>query len=191
MENKAKVYFVKLNELEKIRSVLPQFEGKLGLKCHFGEEGNDAFVSADLIKQIASMVNYPPMLETTVLYRGSRSNASSHNEVARKHGFDFADIDIFDGEEGDNSLEIEMSRENKNGEAKTYFLGKNLENYDSLLVISHFKGHIAAGFGGAIKNLSMGLAARRGKLDMHAGVKHQVTENECTICGTCIKNCPV
>ena len=191
MANKVKVYFVKLNELEKIKSILPSFEGKLGLKCHFGEAGNDAFVSADYIKEISKMVEHPNLLETTVLYRGVRSKASTHKELALEHGFDFAEIDILDGEEGDDNIEIETASELEDGKMRKYYLGKNLEKYKSLLVVSHFKGHIAAGFGGAIKNLSMGLASRRGKLDMHAGGKHQVTEGAWISCGMCIQSCPV
>ncbi len=188
---KAKVYFLKMNDLAKVKSLLPTFEGRLGLKCHFGEEGNDAFVSASFIKQIAAMVSFPPLLETTVLYRSQRSRASSHRALALRHGFDFARVDILDGEEGDDVMEYELKNPNSEVKAKKYYLGKNLENYNSLLVVSHFKGHIAAGFGGAIKNLAMGLASRRGKLDMHAGTKHHVTQAECVSCGTCIENCPV
>ncbi len=98
MKGKSKVYFLKLSEIEKIKDLLPRFEGKLGLKCHFGEEGNNAYLSPEYIKQISAMVNFPTMLETTVLYRSVRSRASSHKELAIRHGFDFAPIDILDGE---------------------------------------------------------------------------------------------
>ena len=190
MKNKSKVYFIKLDEIDKIKDIVPEFSGKLGFKCHFGERGNDAYVPADYIKKIAFMFNFPPMLETTVLYKSERSRASSHIKLAREHGFDFADIDILDGEEGDDNIEVDLS-DNENIKQKKFYLGKNLEKYNSLLVVSHFKGHGSGGFGGAIKNLSMGLASRRGKLDMHAGVKHQVEKEKCTSCSLCIKNCPV
>jgi uncharacterized protein len=191
MTEKSRVYFIKLEDVEKIESIIPEFRGALGLKCHFGEKGNDAFVSAEYMKKVASMVGFPPLLETTVLYSSERSRASSHIALARDHGFDFADIDILDGEEGDESLEVKLYGIKTIDENKSYYLGKNIEKYDSLLVVSHFKGHEMGGFGGAIKNLAMGLASRRGKLDMHAGVKHQVDHAGCTGCEMCIKNCPV
>ena len=191
MENKSKVYFVELNEIEKIKNLVPEFHGAMGLKCHFGEEGNDAYVPAEHIKKIAQMLDFPPLLETTVLYRSPRSRASTHKELAIRHEFDFAEIDILDGEEGDASMEVNLEKMNADTNMEKAFLGENLQNYESLLVVSHFKGHELSGFGGAIKNLSMGLASRRGKLDMHAGVKHQVKQEKCTGCSACIQNCPV
>ena len=186
--SKAKVYYIKLNEKNKIKELLPDFPGKIGFKCHFGEEGNDAFVPAELIKPIAMMAPQATFIETSVLYKSKRNTAQGHEKVARSHGFDFLPFDFLDGAEGDDDTAVTVNV--PEGEKKCY-LGKNLAKYDSLLVVSHFKGHIAAGFGGAIKNLSMGLASRRGKLDMHADIKHQVTPEECESCGTCIAHCPV
>jgi hypothetical protein len=163
----------------------------LGLKCHFGEDGNDAYVPAELIKRIAAQLDFSPLLETTVLYRSPRSRASTHIELARQHGFDFADIDILDGELGDDNHEITLDNPGFVNSPEIFYFGKNLEKYDSFLFVSHFKGHGSAGFGGAIKNLAMGLASRRGKLAMHAGVKHQVKQEKCISCGACINDCPV
>jgi len=186
--NKSKVIFIKLDEINKIKEVLPDFPGQLGIKVHFGEEGNDAYVPAEFIKPIAEMVNYPNFIETSVLYKGKRSTAAGHKEVARAHGFDFCRIDILDGDSGDDSMAADLPSGKHHNKC---YLGRNLAGYGSLLVISHFKGHIASGFGGAIKNLSMGLASRRGKLDMHANIKHQVKAESCISCGQCIENCPV
>ncbi len=186
MSNKAKVYFLKLDQLENIKDLAPEFKGTLGLKCHFGEKGNDAFVPAEYVKKISGLFGYPNLIETSVLYRGPRSEARSHIELAREHGFNFAEIDILDGAVGDDNHAVELP-----DLKKTCYLGAHLADYNSLLVSSHFKGHGIAGFGGAVKNLAMGLASRRGKLAMHAGVKHQVDPGICTACGTCIANCPV
>lgn len=190
-KEKTKVYFVKLNEIEKIKDLVPALTGSLGLKCHFGEEGNDAYVSPEIIKKVASMFDFPSLLETTVLYRSQRSRASTHRELAIRHGFDFGEIDILDGEKGDDNIEVDLKKLSSENKLEKAFLGANLQNYESLLVVSHFKGHEMSGFGGAIKNLSMGFASRRGKLNMHAGVKHQVDKAGCTGCKACINDCPV
>lgn len=185
---KAKVYFLKLNDIGKIKDLLPQFNDKLGIKVHFGEPGNDAFISAKLIKKIAAMVNNHPLVETSVLYKSKRRQANTHREVALEHGFDFAPIDFLDGEEGDDSLVVFIDKYKHN---RSCYLGEGLQKYQSLLLVSHFKGHGSAGFGGAIKNVGMGLASRRGKLALHASIKHKVTKDECIGCSKCIENCPV
>lgn len=187
VKNISKVYFIKLNEIDEIKKLLPEFKGKIGVKVHFGEEGNITYVPAKLVKQIVQMVENPTLIETSVLYKSSRSLAKTHKELAIKHGFDFAPIDILDGEKGDDSLLVEINGKH----FKECYLGKNLQNYDSLLVISHFKGHCESRFGGALKNLGMGLASRRGKLAQHSNVKHHIKKEKCSSCGTCLENCPV
>jgi len=184
---KSKVYFVKLNELEKIRDLLPEFTPPLGIKVHFGEEGNITYLPASYVKKIAAMVENPTLVECSVLYKSPRSKAKTHLALAIDHGFDFAPIDFLDGPDGDDCLAEEI----KGKHFTKCYLGKNLEKYKSLLVVSHFKGHITGGFGGAIKNLSMGLASRRGKLAEHAFMKHKVKEEKCIACGLCLDNCPV
>lgn len=184
---KAKVYFVKLSELNKIKDLLPEFILPPGIKVHFGEEGNITYLPAAYVKEIAAMVGSPTLIECSVLYKSLRSEAKTHRELALKHGFNFAPIDFLDGDLGDDAIGVEI-----NGKYfKTCYLGKGLAKYKSLLVISHFKGHITGGFGGAIKNLGMGLASRRGKLALHAFVKHSVDSEKCIGCGLCLANCPV
>jgi uncharacterized Fe-S center protein len=117
------------------------------------------------------------VVECNVLYKGSRTNAKDHLATARDHGFDMP-IDILDGEAGQDAVEINGCK-----------IGKGIENYDSLVVLTHFKGHMMAGFGGSIKNLGMGLGSRAGKLDMHSTVKPSVNRDKCIGCGVCIKNC--
>ena len=165
---KSKVFFIKVDEIKKIRDILPKFEPSLGVKVHFGERGCDTFVPAKYIKTITDNLDKPTFIETSVLYKSPRRTASGHREVAQEHGFNWLPIDFLDGEEGDNSLETKI-----NGKYfKECFLGKNLDKYKELLVVSHFKGHSSAGFGGAIKNLAMGLGSRQGKLAMLDGGMH-------------------
>jgi len=185
--NKSKVFFIKLDEIEKLKSLFPKFKAPLGVKVHFGEEGNITFIRGEKIKPIVEMLEDPKFVECSVLYKGQRTFAKTHRELALKHGFDYAPIDLLDGEEGDDSIELEI---NKKHYQKCY-LGKGLENYNSLLVISHFKGHMMAGFGGALKNIGMGLASRKGKLALHASIKHKIIKEKCISCGDCIRNCPV
>ena len=183
----SKVYFLKLGELNKIKNLLPEFNAPLGVKVHFGERGCDTFVPADYVRQITDLVNEPTFIETSVLYKSPRRTAAGHKEVAHEHGFDWLSIDFLDGEEGDNSLKIKIDGEY----FKECYLGEGLEKYKDLLVISHFKGHGGAGFGGALKNLAMGLASRQGKLAMHASIKHNIKKERCVGCGECVSHCPV
>jgi len=185
--DKAKVYFIKLNELNKVKNLLPEFASPLGVKVHFGEEGNITYLPASYVKEIVEMVENPVLIEGNVLYKSPRAKAGTHRELASKHGFNFAPIDFLDGETGDDATGIKIDGKH----FKECWLGSGLAKYKSLLVVSHFKGHISAGFGGAIKNLSMGLASRRGKLAQHAFVKHQVDPEKCIACGQCVICCPV
>lgn len=165
---------------------MPPLGNPLALKTHFGEDGNKTSLPAEPVKRIARMKENPVLVETSVLYRGRRSRASTHRELALENGFDFAPLDLLDGEEGDDSLEAEIAGDHFN----VCYLGKGLEEYRSLLVVSHFKGHVLSGFGGALKNLGMGLASRRGKLNQHESIKHQVNKKKCIGCGVCIRHCP-
>lgn len=182
------VYFLPQTDLKKIKQILPKFSGRLGVKVHFGEENNTTFIPAQKIKKIIGLLEEPVLVECNVLYKSPRQRADTHRQLAQEHGFDFAPIDILDGELGEKSFEAPVK---KGQHFSLAFLGKGLKKYDSLLVISHFKGHIEAGFGGALKNLGMGLASRQGKLALHASIKHQVNPERCISCGTCLANCPV
>lgn len=103
--------------------------------------------------------------------------ASSHIKLAKAHGFDFAPIDILDGELGDKFIEINGCK-----------IGAGLKKYDSLVVISHFKGHEMAGFGASLKNIGMGLGSRAGKLDMHSKISPSIGD-KCVGCGLCVEKC--
>lgn len=186
MPEKAKVYFLALDQAGKIKNLLPQFTGRLGVKVHFGEKGNVTFVPAEMIRTVVSELEEPTLIECSVLYKSPRSQAASHKQVAIEHGFDFAPIDFLDGEQGDDSQEVSLDGQH----FKKAYLGAGLEKYNSLLVLSHFKAHRTSGFGGALKNLGMGLASRRGKLALHAEIKHSVNTEKCVSCGACLEQCP-
>lgn len=154
---------------------------KVAIKVHFGEKGCNTYISPKIVKKvyekIKSLGKEVALVECNVLYKGSRTNSSDHLKTAQEHGFDMP-IDILDGEQGRDFVEINGCK-----------IGKGIEKYDSLLVLSHFKGHMMAGFGGALKNLGMGLGSRAGKLDMHSTVRPSVTQEKCIGCGVCIENC--
>ncbi len=154
---------------------------KVAVKVHFGERGCTTYLDPKLVKKvydkIISLGKEATLVECNVLYKGSRTNSAEHIKTAEEHGFDGMNIDILDGEDGSEFIEINGCK-----------IGKGLKKYDSLVVISHFKGHSMTGFGGAIKNLGMGLGSRAGKLDMHSAIKPFISE-KCTGCGVCIKHC--
>ncbi|MBW2977838.1 DUF362 domain-containing protein [Candidatus Woesearchaeota archaeon] len=174
------VYFIKDNFEENIPKILkklcPDFS-TVGVKVHFGEAGNVTFVPAKYVKIIADCFN-STLIETNVLYKGKRTETKDHVELAKKHGFDFCPIKILDEEE-----EIPINLKH----FKKAILGKI--PFKDLVVVSHFKGH-GIGFGGAIKNVGMGLASRKGKLALHAGISPSVDVEKCVVCGQCIKECP-
>jgi hypothetical protein len=187
----AEVYFS--DNLDKILNKIDfsKLGKNVAIKVHFGEKGCETYLSPLHVKKvydkIISLGKKATLVECNVLYRGSRTNAKDHIETAISHGFDFAPIDILDGELGNEDIEVNI----KNGLVKKIRLGKGLLKYDSMIVLTHFKGHVAAGYGGAFKNIGMGLGSRAGKLNMHANVSPFVDLDKCISCGECIKNCPV
>jgi uncharacterized Fe-S center protein len=155
---------------------------KVAIKVHFGERGCDTYLDPKLVKKIyqkvESLDKKATLIECNVLYKGSRTNRTDHLKTAKNHGFIDMDIDILDGERGEDFIEIDGCK-----------IGTNIKKYDSLIVISHFKGHGSAGFGGAIKNVGMGLGSRAGKLHMHSKVSPTIDQEQCIGCGLCVKNC--
>lgn len=139
--------------------------GKVAVKISTGEPGGHNFLSSDLIKKLVTDVN-GTIVECNTAYGGSRSTTAMHMQVAKDHGFTaIAPVDIQDAE-GSISLPV------KNGKHLTENLvGSHFKNYDSYIVISHFKGHAMGGFGGAIKNISIGIASAEGKALIHSAGK--------------------
>lgn len=136
-------------------------EGKVAVKLSTGEPPASNYLDPELIKDLVQSVN-GTIVECNTAYGGSRSETAMHLQVAKDHGFtEIADVDIMDAD-GSMSLPVEGgSRLEKN------LVGAHFENYDSYLVLSHFKGHAMAGFGGAIKNISIGLGSKEGKCLIH------------------------
>jgi len=135
--------------------------GNVGIKVSFGEPGGTNYLSPDLVKDLVVSVN-GTFVDSNTAYGGSRASAKMHMQVAEDHGFTaYAAVDILDAD-GTISLPIE------NGEHLTEdIVGSHFENYDSYIVLSHFKGHAMGGFGGAIKNMSIGFASKEGKCLIH------------------------
>lgn len=167
------------------------FDKVVPLKVHFGEKGNTTFVPSscyegviDFLKEKGASSCY---IETNVLYRGARTTADSHKEIAIQHGFTQLPIVIADGDHGEAYDEIEIN--------KTFFkkckIGKAFSDYNQYIVMSHFKGHGAAGFGGALKQLAMGFGSRGGKMAQHSGISPKVNPKKCISCGLCVEKCDV
>ena len=164
------------------------------VKLHFGEEGNDSYISPVFARQVVDKLvenkAQPFLTDTNTLYYGKRHDSVNHIKTAVLHGFDYAVVGapviIADGLRGENSQDVEV---NLNHFRKVNIAGE-INGSDSMIVMSHFKGHGMSGFGGAIKNLAMGCASPEGKLEQHSCVKPIVTEL-CTGCGICVDSCPV
>lgn len=167
----------------------------LGIKVHFGEEGNTAYVPPVFIRLFVEEAKKkgarPFLFDTNTLYKGKRENARDHLLLALRHGFTYevveAPLMIADGLKGKDYVEVEVRGEH----FKSVWLASLIRQLDSCIVVSHVKGHSSSGFGGAIKNISMGFASRSGKQQMHSDVKPVVDPYLCTGCETCREWCPV
>ncbi|MEM5871660.1 MAG: DUF362 domain-containing protein [Candidatus Aenigmatarchaeota archaeon] len=160
---------------------------KVAIKVHFGEKGNKTHLDPDFAKKICEIVRdrggKPELIECNTLYKGERLESERHIALAKNHGFDFAPIVICDSVK---DWEIEIDGKH----FKKIKVGGLLKNYDLMIALTHSKGHILAGYGGALKNVGMGLGSRAGKLEMHAKVKPIFNQKKCKACGICEKNCP-
>ncbi|MBN2795705.1 MAG: DUF362 domain-containing protein [Clostridia bacterium] len=166
-------------------------EKNIPIKVHFGEKGNKTFVPArcydGVIDYLEEQHIETSFIETNVLYRGERTTKENHITLAKDHGFTRLPIIIADGEIGEDVHDVVINQE--------YFtsvkLGGAFKDYNQVLVMSHFKGHGLAGFGGAIKQLAMGFASRSGKMAQHSRMVPTVSEHKCIECGLCVKKCDV
>ncbi len=167
---KAKVFFSKEISPQKVLEIYKKLEinlpGKKAIKVHSGEKGNQNYLHPEFWKPIIDSIG-GTVVECNTAYAGQRNSTKKHQKLIAAHGWTkYFDVDLMDAEGPD--LEIPI----KNGKVlKTNVLGKNIKNYDSLLVLSHFKGHPMGGYGGALKQLSIGCASTVGKCLIHSGGK--------------------
>ena len=161
------------------------------LKVHFGEKGNQTFIESKNFEGIIAYLQAHNVksvfMETNALYSGARMNRTQHLALAKEHGFTQLPVVIADGEYGDEYAEVEINQKH----FKTCKIAKGIANQRQMIVLSHFKGHRLAGFGGAIKQLAMGGAARGGKLAQHVGSKPIINPLTCKKCNACVRHCPV
>ena len=139
-----------------------ELSGKVAVKLHSGEEGNQNFLRPEFWKPMIEHID-GTVVECNTAYEGSRNTTQKHLKTMEKHGWSkYFRVDLLDGKGPDLELAIpEGKRIQKN------FVGKNIVNYDSMLVLSHFKGHPMGGYGGALKQLSIGVASSYGKAYVH------------------------
>ena len=164
---KSKVYFTKEITPE---SVVKMYEtlgvnlpGKVAVKLHSGEQGNQNYIRPEFVKAIVEKVN-GTVVECNTAYNGARNSTEKHKKLMEEHGWNkYFDVEIMDAEGPDLVLQI------PNGKIlKENYVGKDIEKYDSMLILSHFKGHPMGGYGGALKQLSIGCASSEGKSWIHS-----------------------
>ena len=162
---KSKVYFMKeisKENLVKIYDALNvKLPGKVAVKVHSGEEGNQNYLRPEFMQDIVKHVN-GTIVECNTAYGGERNTTEKHQKLMENHGWSkLYNVDIMDAEE---QIELPIP---EGKVIKVNYVGKDIQNYDSMLVISHFKGHPMGGFGGALKNISIGVASSYGKTYIH------------------------
>lgn len=163
---KAKVYFIKEITPENIvriyKALGKKLPGKVAVKMHSGEQGNQNYLRPEFVKDMVDYVK-GTVVECNTAYEGARNSTEKHKKLIKEHEWDkYFPFDLLDEEGPDMELDI------PNGQVlKKNYVGKDLANYDSLLVLSHFKGHAMGGYGGALKQLSIGCASSAGKTLIH------------------------
>lgn len=166
---KSTVYFIKDITPENVVKIYEklgkELTGKVAVKVHSGEKGNQNYLHPEFMRPIVEHV-HGTIVECNTAYEGARNTTEKHQQLIKNHGWtDYFPVDIMDAE-ADTTLEI------PNGKIiKQNFVGQNLNNYDSMLVLSHFKGHPMGGYGGALKQLSIGVASSAGKAWIHSAGK--------------------
>lgn len=206
--DKAKVYYTDLsttfeeNLPQKLERLIKtagigsiDFKNKfVAIKIHFGEPGNLAYLrpnyAAVVVKVIKELGGKPFLTDCNTLYVGGRKNALDHLEAAYQNGFSpfstGCHVIIADGLKGTDEELVPVEGGEYVKEAK---IGRAVMDADIVITLNHFKGHEAAGFGGALKNLGMGCGSRAGKMEMHSAGKPYVAAEKCIGCGRCIKIC--
>ncbi len=166
----------------------------VAIKSHFGETGSTSFLRPQYVSSVVDLVaakgGKPFLTDCNTLYVGGRANAVDHLTLAAKHGFMppvvNAPMVIGDGLSGHDQYEIPVNLKH----CKTVKVGSVVEHTDSIICVSHVKGHMMTSIGGALKNLGMGFGSRAGKLEMHHNVRPVVKAPSCKACGECVRHCP-
>lgn len=208
MKEVSKVYFTDFRALpgtnlqKKLEKLMKKagieninFENKfVAIKIHFGEPGNLAYLRPNYAKTVADVVKElggkPFLTDCNTLYVGQRKNALDHLEAAYENGFSpfstGCHVIIADGLKGTDDVEVPV----EGGEyVKNAKIGRAIMDADVFISLNHFKGHEAAGFGGALKNIGMGCGSRAGKMEQHRSGKPSVDLEKCKKCHLCAKNC--
>ncbi|MBU1999233.1 MAG: DUF362 domain-containing protein [Candidatus Omnitrophota bacterium] len=207
---KSNVYYIKVDEShnpDEIRQRLARLlkeskildfikeNNKVAVKLHFGEEGNTGFVKPQYLRVVCDHIRQnsalPFLSDANTLYRGRRDNCQDHLELSQEHGFTReavgVDVIIPDDAKKENIAEVKVDGKF----ITTAKVVKSFLDADVLIGVAHFKGHIMAGFGGALKNIGMGCATREGKLAQHSHICPFVIMQKCTGCSACLLVCPV
>ena len=169
-------------------------EDRVAIKAHFGEQGNTGYVRPECMRVVCDAVAAKSarafLSDANTLYRGRRLTSDDHLALAREHGFSKesmgVEVIIPDDAKKENVLDIEIGQKN----IKSAKIARLYVEAEAIVAVSHFKGHILTGFGGAIKNIGMGCATREGKLAQHCDVSPVVHSEKCTGCAACQKVCP-
>ncbi|MFH1981948.1 MAG: DUF362 domain-containing protein [Pseudomonadota bacterium] len=163
------------------------------IKLHFGEKGNTAYIRPVFIRKIVEEVvgagGRPFLTDANTLYAGTRSDAASHLTTATENGFAYsvvgAPLVIADGLRGKTETAVEVNLK----QFDEVYIGTEVVEADAFVSVAHFKGHELSGFGGAIKNVGMGCASRRGKMAQHSTLSPAVKKKKCIGCGECVPHC--
>ncbi len=167
---KSKVYFINevttANLLKIYDALNINLKGNVAVKLHSGEDGNQNYLKPEFVRPLIEKVK-GTVTECNTAYNGARNSTDKHKKLIEKHGWTkYFNVDILDSEGPDLVLDIPYGKI-----IKKDFVGKNINNYDSMLVLSHFKGHPMGGYGGALKQLSIGVASSSGKAYIHSAGK--------------------
>jgi len=198
---KSVVYLLPWEKREKIEKLIDKSgsmeflkKGDLvALKMHFGEISDDGHIKSEFVRPFLKAMRKkkvrPFLTDTNTIYHGARSNAVDHLRIAADHGFNQTRLQvpviISDGLTGTDYDEIEIEGKH----FKKVKIATGITRADKILALSHFKGHLLVGIGGAIKNIGMGCSSRTGKFEMHSSVAPTVEAKKCTGCGVCIPRC--
>lgn len=174
----AKVYFSRTITPEKVLELYQlmgkTLPGKVAVKLHSGEKGNQNFLGPDFWRPVIEYVN-GTVVECNTAYEGARNTTQKHKALLEEHGWSrYFTVDLLDAEGPDLKLEYPKGKV-----IREDYVGKDIANYDSMLVLSHFKGHPMGGYGGALKQLSIGVASSFGKAYIHgAGVPEEIWSSD-------------